>query len=234
MSANRYTKCLMAFLLQAVFLDMDGTLVNSESLWKIAERDWIKQKGHHLDPELQEKFTGITAQDMVKLAKAHYGWQEDPKALSLELNDFVKQYLCQVEEQPGASEVLDYVVQQKLPFALVSNSALDIIEATLASQPWKNLFKHPFSIDHVQRGKPAPDIYLLAANTLQVEPRHCMVLEDSVTGVTAAVAAGMRCIAICHEAAYRSRLEALTPEVVSSLYEALEIIRSTSPYTKPK
>ncbi len=211
---------------QAIFFDMDGTLVNSESLWKVAERDWISQKGFTLEPALQEKFTGITAEDMIKLAKAHFGWTEDTKALTLELNDFVKGYLRTVEEQPGASEILDFVVQKNIPFALVSNSALDIIEATLANQPWQHLLEKRFSINHVARGKPAPDIYLLAANTLQVDPKHCIVLEDSVTGTTSAVAAGMRCIAICHEEAHRSRLEALTPDVVHSLYEAHEIIKT--------
>ena len=210
----------------AIFLDMDGTLVNSESLWKIAERDWIKQKGYTLEQELQEKFTGITAEDMVRLAKAHFGWTEDTKSLTLELNDFVKTYLQNVQEQPGATELLDYIKRNKIPSALVSNSALDIIEATLAKQPWKDRLQHQFSINHVKRGKPAPDIYLLAAQSFQVDPKHCIVLEDSVTGATAAVAAEMRCIAICHEEAHRNRLESLTSEVVHSLYEALEIIKN--------
>ena len=216
----------MSFLLQAIFFDMDGTLVNSESLWKVAERDWIKQKGYILEPELQEKFTGITAEDMIKLAKAQFGWTEDTKTLTLELNEFVKSYLRNVEEQPGASEIIDYAVQHKIPFALVSNSALDIIEATLANQPWRHFLEERFSMNHVQHGKPAPDIYLLAAQSLQVDPKHCIVLEDSVTGTTAAVAAGMRCIAICHEEVHHSQLSALTPEVVHSLYEALEIIKN--------
>jgi sugar-phosphatase len=223
----------MSFSLQAIFLDMDGTLVNSESLWKIAERDWVKHKGYILNPELQEKFTGITALDMVKLAKAHFGWTEDSTKLSLELNDFVKTYLQNVQEQPGASKLLTYLEDQQIPYALVSNSALDIIEATLARQPWKDLLKHQFSINHVQRGKPDPDIYLLAAQTFKVSPQNCIVLEDSVTGATAAAAAGMRCIAICHEEAYRSKLEAITPEVVNSLYDALEIIKMTLAGPKP-
>jgi HAD superfamily hydrolase (TIGR01509 family) len=211
--------------IQAIFFDMDGTLVNSESLWKIAERDWIRQKGGILEPELQEKFTGITAEAMVTLAKAHFGWQEDTKALTLELNDFVKGYLKQVKEQPGASELIDLVVKHNIPRALVSNSALDIIEATLANQPWRHLLEQQFSINHVTRGKPEPDIYLLAANTLGVEAKHCLVIEDSIAGVTAAVAAKMRCIAVCHEHQYRQNLEALTPEVVSSLYEVINVLQ---------
>jgi beta-phosphoglucomutase-like phosphatase (HAD superfamily) len=106
------------------------------------------------------------------------------------------------------------------------HSALDIIEATLASQPWRHLLDKQFSINHVSRGKPAPDIYLLAAQTLGVQPQHCMVIEDSLTGATAAIAAGMRCIMVCHEEKYRPAFEALVPEVVSSLYEVIDILET--------
>lgn len=213
---------------QAIFFDMDGTLVDSESRWKVAERDWITQKGYVLDPELQEKFTGITALDMVKLAKVHLGLPEDASVLNQELSTLVKTYLLDVAEQPGATEIVTYVIENNISRALVSNSALDIIEATLARQPWQPLLEHRFSIDHVERGKPAPDIYLLAAKTFGVEPVHCWVVEDSVTGATAAVNAGMVCFVVCHEEKYRTAFEKLTPFVVSSLYEVLEALKSST------
>jgi HAD superfamily hydrolase (TIGR01509 family) len=212
---------------QAIFFDMDGTLVDSESRWKIAERAWIKQKGFDLDPELQEKFTGITALDMVELAKAHLGLTEDARVLNQQLSTLVKDYLLQVNEQPGATELINYVIENNIPRALVSNSALEIIEATLAGQSWRHQLEQTFSIDHVQRGKPAPDIYLLAAQTFAVDPSQCWVVEDSVTGATAAVNAGMVCFAVCHEEKYRAALEALTPHVVASLYEVLEALKNS-------
>jgi mannitol-1-/sugar-/sorbitol-6-/2-deoxyglucose-6-phosphatase len=211
---------------QAIFFDMDGTLVDSESRWKVAERAWITQKGYTLDSELQKKFTGITALDMVKLAKEHLGLPGDANALNQQLSSLVKTYLLDVEEQPGATELITYVIEKNIPKALVSNSAMDIIEATLARQPWQSLLEHRFSIDHVERGKPAPDIYLLAAKNFDVEPAQCWVIEDSVTGVTAAVNAGMICFAVCHEEKYRQALEQLTPRVVSSLFEVLEALKT--------
>ena len=104
--------------------------------------------------------------------------------------------------------------------ALVSNSSREILAETLKYRPWASYFEHRFAVDDVENPKPAPDLYLLAANKLNVGIQQALVLEDSLTGVKAAVSAGATCVAVPDhiEAAFYE----LTPHVFSNLNAFLE------------
>jgi beta-phosphoglucomutase-like phosphatase (HAD superfamily) len=99
---------------------------------------------------------------------------------------------------------------------------MSIIEAVIDSQGWHTLIPQRCSAEGVARGKPAPDVYLLAAQTLKLAPGDCLALEDSVNGARAAVAAGMTCFAVpdpSHVAA--SAFAGVTPHIFDNLDSVL-------------
>lgn len=206
----------------AVLIDMDGTLTDSEPLWHIAEHELIESHGKVVDPEIQKTFTGVDTPTMIARLREAYDIEASEESLFSTLSSRVKNLLQNVEARAGAAEFLRYLEEHAVPTALVSNSSVEIIETSLIDQPWKHVFKGRFSAEHVENAKPAPDLYLLAAKTLEAKPAKCLVLEDSLTGVRAGVSAGMTCAAIPSDpepdvAAFK----ALTPHVFENLYDVM-------------
>ncbi|MCA9835705.1 MAG: HAD family phosphatase [Trueperaceae bacterium] len=207
---------------EAVLFDMDGTLVDSESLWRIAEIDTVAQFGATLEPEVQARFPGTKVETTAAMMVETYNLATTVEHLIAELEKSVKKLLPSVEDKPGAVKLIETVAGLELPKAIVSNSSIDIIETTLAGKSWAKHFPLRFSAEQVKQAKPAPDLYLLASKRLKVKPTHSLVFEDSLTGVKAAVAAGTTCIAIPEHNA--EAFKELTPHVFESLEDALEAL----------
>jgi beta-phosphoglucomutase-like phosphatase (HAD superfamily) len=217
-------------LFAALLLDMDGTLVDSETLWRVAERDFASRHGFSLDPAMQATFVGKEVKQVMAFLKEHYGLKGEVKALAEELESIVKTLLPEVAAFSGTQELFDILETQQLPRAIVSNSTHVIIAATLAKQSWAQQVPQRFSVEDVAHGKPAPDSYLLAANTLGVPPQSCLVLEDSVPGMTAALRARMTCCLITHGLISSEEVQALTgyaPHVFESLQGVLEWLQTS-------
>ena len=206
----------------AVLIDMDGTLTDSEPLWHSAEHELIESYDKVVDPEIQKTFTGVDTPTMIHKLRKAYGIKESHEVLYATLSSRINNLLKSVEARAGAADFLSYLEKRDIPTALVSNSSVEIIETSLSSQPWKDSFKGRFSAEHVENAKPAPDLYLLAAKKLGAEPAKCLVLEDSLTGIRAGVRAGMTCAAIpSDEEPDFDAFRALTPHVFSTLYEVM-------------
>jgi HAD superfamily hydrolase (TIGR01509 family) len=97
---------------------------------------------------------------------------------------------------PGLIKVLERAQQISLPTAVASSATLPTIQLVMQTLDIVRYFQTLTSGDQVEHGKPAPDVYLLAAERIGVLPKNCLVIEDSLNGVLAAKAAGMQCIAI--------------------------------------
>lgn len=204
---------------RALLLDMDGTLVDSEPLWHVAEQDLVSAHGHTLEPEVRLELEGMATSASMQVLRSHYRLEPDIATLAADLEARMLALLPRAGSTAGASELLSWTAQSGLAFALVSNSSHAIIEAALAGQPWAELFapERRFSAEDVERGKPEPDLYLHAARTLGVTPGECIVVEDTLAGVRAALAAGMTCYAVPAEHADRATFRTLTPHVVDGL-----------------
>ncbi len=213
---------------QAIIFDMDGLLVDSERLWKIAETQWLADRGATYSEEKHAPFIGMALSEFVPNVKEVYELNDDVDTLITELIDRVTALIkADTQPQPGASEIVDFVVAHNIPYAIASSSPMPIIHATIGSQPtWKDRFTVRCSADEVENGKPAPDVYLLAAERLGVDPTQCIALEDSPNGSRAAVAAGMACFSVPDLS--HTKLEDfadITPHIFGTLHEALAVIR---------
>ncbi|MBT3151870.1 HAD family phosphatase [Streptomyces sp. CHD11] len=182
--------------LQAVLLDMDGTLVDTEGFWWDVEKDVFASLGHTLDDAWRHVVVGgpmtRSAGFLIEATGADIGLAE----LTVLLNDgFEDRIDRDLPLMPGAARLLAELSEYEIPTALVSASHRRIIDRVLTTLGPRH-FALSVAGDEVPRTKPHPDPYLAAAAGLGVDPVRCAVVEDTVTGVTAGEAAGCQVVAV--------------------------------------
>ncbi|WP_282795109.1 HAD family phosphatase [Streptomyces sp. CC224B] len=182
--------------LQAVLLDMDGTLVDTEGFWWDAEVEVFAALGHTLDESWRDVVVGGPMTRSAGFLIEATGADITLPELTVLLNDgFEDRISRSLPLMPGAARLLAELSTHEVPTALVSASHRRIIDRVLDS-----LGAHHFALtvagDEVARTKPHPEPYLLAASGLGADPARCAVVEDTATGVAAAEAAGCRVVAV--------------------------------------
>ncbi len=183
--------------MKLVIFDCDGVLINSEEIYVISEIEFLSKAGFPIEKRAHmEAFMGLSYDDWrVKLGAAvqeRHG-HPLPENFFESLDAFIFQRL-ESELEP-ISGVRDAVSDLEVMCCVASSSRLPNLQWKLEHTGIADLFSAGiFSADMVDRGKPAPDLFLHAATTLAMEPRHCVVVEDSVNGVIAGKAAGMKVI----------------------------------------
>ncbi|MFF4016790.1 HAD family hydrolase [Streptomyces sp. NPDC001843] len=182
--------------LQAVLLDMDGTLVDTEGFWWDVEVEVFARLGHTLDEAWRQVVVGGPMTRSAGFLIEATGADITLAELSVLLNDGFEDRIGRaLPLMPGAARLLAELHEQRIPTALVSASHRRIIDRVLASLGPQH-FTLSIAGDEVSRTKPHPDPYLLAAAGLAVDPVRCAVVEDTATGVAAAEAAGCHVVAV--------------------------------------
>ena len=179
--------------IRALIFDMDGLLIDSEPVAEAALEQFLRQHGHELRPGTMERTLGRRLPEaMVVIAEA-YG-------LTVPLEELTRTYdrlrlaalRGNLRPMPGAAALLTFARAAGLKLALATSSLRTHADLSLVETRLAGLFDAEATGDEVERGKPEPDIFLLAAQRLQELPRSCVVLEDAPAGLAAAAAAGMR------------------------------------------
>ncbi|WP_406257001.1 HAD family hydrolase [Streptomyces nigra] len=182
--------------LQAVLLDMDGTLVDSEGFWWDVEVEVFASLGHTLDDTWRHVVVGgpmtRSAGFLIEATGADIGLAELTVLLNQGFEDRIDRSLPLM---PGAARLLAELSEHGIPTALVSASHRRIIDRVLTTLGPQH-FALTVAGDEVSRTKPHPDPYLLAAAGLGADPARCAVVEDTATGVAAAEAAGCQVVAV--------------------------------------
>jgi HAD superfamily hydrolase (TIGR01509 family) len=182
--------------LQAVLLDMDGTLVDTEGFWWDVEVEVFAGLGHTLDESWRHVVVGGPMTRSAGFLIEATGADVTLDELTVLLNDgFENRIERRLPLMPGAARLLAELVAHEIPTALVSASHRRIIDRILASIG-PQYFALTVAGDEVERTKPYPDPYLRAATGLGAEADRCAVIEDTATGVAAAEAAGCRVVAV--------------------------------------
>ncbi|WP_329215781.1 HAD family phosphatase [Streptomyces sp. NBC_01485] len=182
--------------LQAVLLDMDGTLVDTEGFWWDVEVEIFAGLGHALDDSWRHVVVGGPMTRSAGFLIEATGAEIALVDLTVLLNDgFEDRITRSLPLMPGAARLLDELAEHGIPTALVSASHRRIIDRVLASLGAGN-FHLTVAGDEVPRTKPYPDPYLFAAAGLGVDPARCAVVEDTATGVASAEAAGCHVVAV--------------------------------------
>ncbi|WP_133913485.1 HAD family hydrolase [Streptomyces sp. NBC_00582] len=191
-----FTRTAEGSALQAVLLDMDGTLVDTEGFWWDVEVEVFAGLGHALDDSWRHVVVGGPMSRSAGFLIEATGADITLAELSVLLNDgFEDRITRALPLMPGAARLLAELVEHEIPTALVSASHRRIIDRVLASLGPQH-FTLTVAGDEVARTKPHPDPYLLAAAGLGVDPARCAVVEDTATGVASAEAAGCHVVAV--------------------------------------
>ncbi len=188
-------------MLKAVIFDMDGVLVDTEPLYDRHRIAYLKRLGHELEPDFFDSrrvtFGGLSARSYWKIMIEHL---KLPHSIEHLIKDSRKDYLefllslPELKPNPGIKELIDRLLKAKIKLAIGSSASSKRINTFLKIFNFEDRFKVIVCGDDVKQGKPAPDIYLKAAELLSVDPRDCVVIEDAANGVKSAKAAGMKVI----------------------------------------
>ena len=188
--------------LQAVLFDMDGTLINSEPFWLIAETELMSRYGHQWTDEDQAYCLGGPLPRVGAYMSELAGGANDPHYFETELVRLVaEEFKAGLEFIPGARELVADLFESQIPMALVSASPRLLVNAALNLLP-AGTFLTSISNQDVTISKPHPESYLLAADHLGVDIKQSIVLEDSKTGIDAGLASGAIVIGIPHLITY--------------------------------
>lgn len=183
--------------LAALIFDFDGVIADSEALANTVLAEFITDLGHttNLDDSL-EQYSGRRWDDAMAAIQSAVG-----KPLPMSFSDDLKaavldRFRTDLKEVSGASKFIQTF--SGIPRCIASSSSIDRLQLCLSILDLANEFgSNVFSAEMVSRGKPHPDIFLLAADKLGVSPASCLVIEDSASGIRAAVAAGMTAVGLC-------------------------------------
>jgi HAD superfamily hydrolase (TIGR01509 family) len=174
-----------------VIFDCDGVLVDSEAIVIEVEAELLTDAGFAISAdEIAERFVGLSYTDMMTTLEADFG-RPIPAGLSEQIQrDAIASFPERLQPIGGIADLLSGL---EAAHCVASSSDLDRVELSLKVTDLARFFEpaHVFSAQMVENGKPAPDLFLLAAKTLGVAPERCVVIEDSPHGVLAARAAGM-------------------------------------------
>ncbi|MBC9725860.1 HAD family phosphatase [Streptomyces sp. TRM68367] len=182
--------------LQAVLLDMDGTLVDTEGFWWDVEVEVFTALGHTLDDSWRHVVVGGPMTRSAGFLIEATGADITLAELTMLLNDGFEERIGRaLPLMPGAARLLAELYECEIPTALVSASHRRIIDRVLTSLGPQH-FALTVAGDEVPRTKPHPDPYLAAAAGLGVDPARCAVVEDTATGVAAAESAGCLVVAV--------------------------------------
>lgn len=181
---------------RAVVFDMDGLLLNSEEAWHAAERDLLANHGAELTEVDRLASVGRSVDEVIVWYAERIGWGPE-RVLELrdELVRLVRERYVEIAPMPGARELIAQL-RGRVRLGLASNTDRSLVDHALAATGLAEAFGVVVTAEDVERPKPAPDLYLLACECLGVRPDEAVALEDSETGVAAAKAAGMWCVAV--------------------------------------
>lgn len=180
-----------------IVFDLDGLLVDSEPLWQKAETVALARNDRTWDAEISQLHVGVRLDDATKVMIDRYQIDVEPSILEAQIFEAMFELLPkELVSMPGANQLIEQAHAAGYPMAIASSSPYDYIVAVVEQMGWGKYIATLASGYQVPKGKPAPDVFLYAAQLLQVDPQACVVFEDSLNGAKAARAAGMLTVAI--------------------------------------
>ena len=183
-------------MIEAVVFDMDGVLIDSEPVWERVRRKLVADRGGQWAQDAQDRLMGMSTAEWSAYMSEDLGMRLPPRQVAeLVIAAVAAEYRAYLPLLPGAVEAVREL-SARWPLAIASSAPKSLIEAVLDDSGLRSAFSAAVSSEEVPHGKPAPDVYLAAAERLGVPPTACAAVEDSANGLRSAAAAGLAVIAV--------------------------------------
>lgn len=211
---------------ELIIFDCDGVLVDTEPIANRVMAEMLTAQGYPIDAATcMARFMGRPSAEALREVEAELGRPLSEDFVEVENRRIVEAFLAAPRIPPGLREALAVLPGRR---CVASSSRPEYLRSVLGATGLWDEFERVFSASEVARGKPAPDLFLLAASTLGVRPERCVVIEDAPAGVKAAVAAGMPVLGYA-AATPAALLEAAGAVTVTSMAELPGAIQALRP-----
>ena len=182
--------------ISAVVFDLDGVLVDTEQVWDEVRERLARERGGRWHERAQADMMGMSSPEWSLYMRDVIGLPGSPAKINAEvMARMLARYRESLPLIDGAVEAVRRLAA-RFPLAVASSSNRPLIDAVLTGAEIVDLFEVTVSAEEVDRGKPAPDVYLEATRRLGFPPAHCAAIEDSANGIRSAHAAGLRVCAV--------------------------------------
>jgi HAD superfamily hydrolase (TIGR01509 family) len=183
-------------VIDAVVFDLDGVILQTEELWNEVRERFTRERGGRWSDNAQADMMGMSSTEWSRYLHDELGVPDPPEEISREVaRRMAERYAESLPLIDGAVEAVKRLAA-RWPLGLASSANRGLIDRALELSGLAPYFRVTVSSEEVERGKPAPDVYLEAARRLGVEPTRCAAIEDSASGIRSADAAGMLVVAI--------------------------------------
>ena len=183
-------------VIEAIVFDCDGVLIDSEPVWERVRRKFVADHGGRWPDDAQDRMMGMSTAEWSAYMSEDFGLRLAPRLVAdLVIEAMAAEYQTHLPLLPGAVDAVR-ALSAHWPLAVASSAPKSLIEAVLDASSLREAFRAAVSSEEVERGKPAPDVYLEAAKRLGITPTSCAAIEDSSNGLRSAAAAGMTVIAV--------------------------------------
>ena len=213
--------------IKAVLFDMDGLMVDTESLSTEAFINSAKAQGYNMTKEETLKVLGFTKANIYQFWIDYFqGTNVDGKKLVDDHYEYIENVLYTVgpEKMPYVEELLKYLRENNYKIAVASSSDTADIKNNLEKTKLEKYIDEIASGAEVENGKPAPDVFLLAAERLDVDPKDCLILEDSKAGIKAGKASGAMVFMVPDMFTVDKECEDTADRILTNLGEVIEIL----------
>ena len=183
--------------IKAVLFDLDGTLVDSMWIWEDIDIEFLGSYGHEHPESFQKDLNGMSFTETAVYFKERFNLPDSVEDIKRIWNEMAfDKYTNEVPLKDSALELLKALKKKGIKMGIASSNSIELVSAVIGRYGLESYFDTINTSCEVAKGKPAPDIYLLAAMNLGVKPEECLVFEDVIQGIKAGKNANMKVCAV--------------------------------------
>lgn len=210
---------------QAVIFDLDGTLIESTSIWSKIDEEFFAKRNMKVPLDYFEKIKSFTFTESAEYTKKTYNFPESVEEIKQEWLDMAEvEYYKNIKIKEGVKEYLKYLKENKIKIGLATAAPRNLYEGVLKNNDIYIYFDTFSDTSEVGKSKESPDVYILAAEKLGVAPSECLVFEDILSAIKTAKSIGMTVCGVYDECSLNDKEEILDTAdfYINSFREMLE------------